>query len=114
MQRCQSEVRNTIHWHLPLQVKLGEGEYIFTEEGDQLGYLNLEYTGSIGYTFLLNPFEQGPWSTRYGGSLPQPWDRITFDQSWLPYDFAIGARYDTGTVENFLSGRTHLGSCLSF
>ena len=79
-------------------MKLGPDQYIFTEEGDQIGYLNQAYTGSIGFDFLLDPYGQGPWSTAYGNGdeVPEMWERIQFDQSWLPYNFAIGLRYDTG------------------
>ena len=82
-------------------MRLHRGEYIFTEEGDTLGFTNEDDGCSIAYN--VDPgLDQSVWPSIVNlveDVLPQIGDNYVFISNALPYDFAVGAAYDTGTLQ---------------
>ena len=79
---------------LSTQVPLSGDDCVMVDEGDQLAFMNPSATTVVGFIFS-NTNQQLKQAT-YENTPPEVGDRVSFDESALPYQFALAAIVDEG------------------
>ena len=80
-------------------MSLSLGSYIFVQDRDILGVAFLSDVGPIAYRMTGFQGYQGPYlASIVNNRLPRTGEIVTFGNTHYPYDFAIGAIYDSGTA----------------